>query len=285
MQGGLGLPDRENYVSIEPPMQAMRTRYQEYVGKLLALAGFDRTEQRAEAVMALETAIAQSQATREASAIDHNADQRVDACGLRARGARHGLVRILYGGGIGQAGIVRRLAAHRGDGCGGIGASQPLEAWKDYLRFHVLDRYADVLPHPSPRRPSRCSAAAATGGQQTAARSNARSTPLSRPWATPLGRCTPSATSLPSRRRACKRIVANVAAAFVRRVEAVTWMSPDTRTVALAKLKKLYVGIGYPERWQDYSDLVVDPRDAAGQSSARRGAELPPRSGPARPAR
>jgi putative endopeptidase len=59
-------------------------------------------------------------------------------------------------------------------------------------------------------------------------------------------------------------IVANVKAAFVRRVEASTWMSPATRTIALAKLKKLYVGIGYPDEWQDYSDLRVDPHDPVG---------------------
>ena len=36
-------------------------------------------------------------------------------------------------------------------------------------------------------------------------------------------------------------------------------MSPATRTQALAKLKTLYFGIGYPDTWQDYSDLAVDP--------------------------
>jgi predicted metalloendopeptidase len=61
-----------------------------------------------------------------------------------------------------------------------------------------------------------------------------------------------------------RRIVDNVTAAFIKRVEAATWMSPATRTLALAKLKTLYVGIGFPERWQDYSDLVIDPHDAVG---------------------
>jgi putative endopeptidase len=59
-------------------------------------------------------------------------------------------------------------------------------------------------------------------------------------------------------------IVANVIAAFRRRVEAATWMSPATRALALAKLKTLYFGIGYPRQWQDYSDLVVDPGDPVG---------------------
>jgi predicted metalloendopeptidase len=61
-----------------------------------------------------------------------------------------------------------------------------------------------------------------------------------------------------------RAIVANVTAAFVRRVESATWMSPTTKATALAKLKTLYVGVGYPEQWQDYSDLVVDPADPVG---------------------
>src|SRR6185436_5321307 len=59
-------------------------------------------------------------------------------------------------------------------------------------------------------------------------------------------------------------IVANVLAAFVQRVEAATWMSPATKAQALVKLKTLYIGIGYPEQWPDYSDLAVDLADAVG---------------------
>jgi predicted metalloendopeptidase len=61
-----------------------------------------------------------------------------------------------------------------------------------------------------------------------------------------------------------RAIVTNVTAAFARRVEAATWMSPATKATALAKLKTLYVGVGYPEQWQDYSDLGVDPGDPVG---------------------
>ena len=74
VQGGLGLPDREDYISAEPGKEALRARYREYIRKMLTLAGFDRADERASAVLALETAIAQSQGTREASANDHNAD-------------------------------------------------------------------------------------------------------------------------------------------------------------------------------------------------------------------
>ena len=51
-----------------------------------------------------------------------------------------------------------------------------------------------------------------------------------------------------------ERISDNVRAALTKRVEAATWMSPATKASALAKLKTLYVGIGYPDQWEDYSD-------------------------------
>jgi predicted metalloendopeptidase len=66
-------------------------------------------------------------------------------------------------------------------------------------------------------------------------------------------------------------VAANVLAALRHRVEADAWMAPATRATALEKLRILYVGIGYPETWQDYSDLAVNSADAAG--NLRRSAE------------
>jgi predicted metalloendopeptidase len=68
----------------------------------------------------------------------------------------------------------------------------------------------------------------------------------------------------PAQKARVQGIVANVRAAFIRQVERTPWMSPATRTLALAKLRTLYVGIGYPDQWQDDADLVVDPADALG---------------------
>jgi predicted metalloendopeptidase len=150
LQGGLGLTDRENYLSAEPRMQALRAKYQEYISALLAFGGSDSSDPRAAAVLALETAIAQSHATRELSANDHNADN----LWTRADFARHApgidWSAFFAAAGLGKqesfvawqptaiTGRIDRLAAAR-DG-------------KDYLRFHVVDAYADV------RAASRCRA-------------------------------------------------------------------------------------------------------------------------------
>lgn len=263
LQGGLGLPDREYYLSAEPRMQALRASYREYIGRLLALTGFDGADQRAEAVMALETAIAQTHATREASANDHNAED----LWTRAEFAREapGMDWSRFFAAAGLAGqdtfVVWQPTSVTG--VAALVASQPLQAWKDYLRFHVVDEYADVLPRAFAESALALHSATSGPAQQ-------------RPRAQRAFEATQSAMSdalgkmyveryFPAEQKArVQTIVANVMADLRRRVAAVTWMSPSTRTLALAKLDTLYVGIGYPEQWQDYSTLVVDPTDAVG---------------------
>ena len=61
-------------------------------------------------------------------------------------------------------------------------------------------------------------------------------------------------------------IIANVGTEFREHVAHAAWLSPASRKIALAKLDSLYVGIGYPEDWEDWSDLRIDPRDAFGNA-------------------
>ena len=262
LQGGLGLPDREDYLSTDATKVALRERYRAYIGKMLTLAGFDRADERATAVLALETALAQTQATREISANDHNADnvwtrsdfaQRapgmdwnvfLDAAGL---GTQEEL-------GVWQPSAVTGLAAHV--------ASQPLETWKDYLRFHATHDFADVLPRafasealalratidgaPQPSRAERA----------LAATQSAMSDAIGQMYVKRY---------FPAQQKArLERISDNVRAALMKRVEAATWMSPATKASSLLKLKTLYVGLGYPDQWEDHSSLTIDPNDPLG---------------------
>ena len=59
-------------------------------------------------------------------------------------------------------------------------------------------------------------------------------------------------------------MVANIIAAFHKRIDALDWMAPATKAEAHAKLKTLYVGIGYPEDWHNYSGLEIKADDIFG---------------------
>ena len=59
-------------------------------------------------------------------------------------------------------------------------------------------------------------------------------------------------------------MVANLITAFRKRIDALTWMDPATKAEAQAKLTTLYVGVGYPETWKDYSGYEVKADDIYG---------------------
>ena len=244
--GGLGLPDREYYVSTEPGMQALRARYREYIGRLLALAGFDRAEQRAEAVMALETALAQSQATREASANDHNADNvwtRADFA-RRAPG-------MDWSAFFAAAGLARQET---------FVAWQPtaVTVWRRWSGRSRWRRGRTTCASTSRRFRRRAAARLRRAGAGAAWRRDGTGR---QPSLACRARARGDAGGDERRRREDVR-----RALFPGRAEgagagdrgqrhrgasptgrAATWMSPGTRRVALAKLQTLYVGIGYPD--------------------------------------
>jgi predicted metalloendopeptidase len=262
LRGGLGLPDREDYLGAGAGKEERRTRYREYIRTMLTLAGFGRADERGSAVLALETAIAQSQATRETSANDRNADhvwtrsdfvRRASGMDWTAFFDEAGLARqtdfVVW-----QPSAVTGLAAEV--------AAQPLEVWKDYLRFHAIHDFADVLPHAFAEQALALHSATAAGPQPSRAERALVATQSAMRNA--LGRMYAERYFPAAQKARVERISDDVRAALTKRVEAATWMSPATKASALSKLQTLYVGLGYPDQWEDYSSLTVDPADPLG---------------------
>jgi len=140
-------------------------------------------------------------------------------------------------------------------GVASLVASRPLESWKDYLRFHVIHQSVDVLP--------RAFAEAAAEMRRDGLSREARALATTQvAMADAIGELY-AARYFPSDQKARVRaIVANVATAFREHAGRAAWLSPASRQVALAKLDRLYVGIGYPEAREDWSDLRIDAADA-----------------------
>jgi putative endopeptidase len=264
LQGGLGLPDRDSYLGAEPRQQALRARYQVHVGRLLALAGFDHAGQRAAAVVELETALARSQATRAASANDHNADHRWTRADFAREAPGMDWPAFLAAEGLGGQDTIAVWQPGAMTGVAALVASAPLGTWKDYLRVHLLDEMADVLPRAVAEEA--LAMGSAVSGQPPAPRAQRALGATQVAMGDAIGRMYAERYFSPRQKARVQAIVANVAAAFMRHVESATWLSPATRSQALAKLRTLHVGIGYPERWDGESDsgLTVDPADALG---------------------
>jgi len=262
VQGGLGLPDREDYLGPDAGKDALRGRYREYIARMLALAGFPRADERARAVLALEAALAQRQGTREASSNDRNADNLWTRSDFAQRAPGMDWTVFLDAAGLAgqqelvvwQPGAVAGLAAQVG--------AQPLDVWKDYLRFHAVHDFAEVLPRAFAEQALALRAATGTGSQLSRADRALAATQSAMRNA--LGRMYAERYFAAGQKARLERISDEVRAALIKRVEAATWMSPGTRASALSKLQTLYVGLGYPDQWEDFSSLTVEPADPLG---------------------
>ncbi len=262
VQGGLGLGVRDNYLGAEARLTAVRAAYVEHIGRMLQLAGFDHAAARAQSVVALETVIAKSQGTAGASANDHNADTRWTRADFAREAPGMDWAAFLDAAGLGRQAVFGVWQPASTTGLAAAVAAQPLEAWKDYLRFHALDRYSDLLPRAFAGPAAVMHAAAAN--EPLAPRAERALAATQAALAGPIGRMYVDRNFPAAAKARVQGIVANVIDAFARRIESLVWMSPASRAIAVAKVKSLYVGIGYPDGWQDYADLEIDPADALG---------------------
>lgn len=252
-QGGLSLVERQHYLDSSPDALAIRARHQSRIARVLDLAGFDRAAQRAEAALALETAIAQSHATREASSDERNADNlwtRADFA-RRAPGMDWSVFFAAAGLSKQDSFVVWQPTAI--EGAAKLVASHSLAAWQDYLRFRTIDLFAEALPrgfseHPPVPVPRAQRALEVTQQAMSGA----------------IGRVYAERHFPADQKARVQAIAGNVIAAFRLRVDGVSWLSAAGKVQALAKLRVLYFGVGYPEAWPNYSTLVVTPVDAVG---------------------
>ena len=267
LQGGLGLPDREHYLGADARMQALRAQYAAAIGHVLTRLGVEgigpvsSAASRVEALMALETAIARSHATRAASDNERNADTLWTRADFAREAPGMDWTAFFAAGGLSkqQSFVAWQPSALKG--VAALVASQPLRVWQDYLRVRVIGRYADVLPQAlSVQAMALRGVAADPPGSRAQRALEATQAAMS----DAVGRLYTERHFPPEQKARVQAIVANVVAAFTHRVEAATWLSPASKTMALAKLRRLYFGVGYPDRWQDHSSLVVDRADAVG---------------------
>jgi predicted metalloendopeptidase len=256
VQGGLGLMDADLYRGAEGA--ARRALYRRHVAAVLRLAGFDRTDERAARVLDLETAIAATHASSADTAdpfktnnIWRRADFDTKAPGLD------------WNAFLGAAGLDRQAAfivwqPSAVTGAAALVAARPLDAWKDYLAYHLIDEAWTALP-----RAVR-DAHLAFAGAQAQDRGEQALAATRDALGEAIGRLYVETWFPPRAKAAAAAMRENIRAAFRARIARLSWMSPATRTKALTKLAALNVGIGYPDRWTDYSDLRVVRGDAWG---------------------
>ncbi|HEY1462203.1 MAG TPA: M13 family metallopeptidase [Terriglobales bacterium] len=263
-QGGLGLPDRDNYLASSPEMNALRGQYKAHIQKILKIAGEPDPENSAAQILSLETKIAQAFAPdSEAADVSkqNNPWQRTDF-DTKAPGLDWSAYFQSSGLAAQKDFIVWQPSAVIG--VSALVRSESIDTWKAYLRFHLLEHYASVLSASVSTEHFAFYGKILSGTQQIPDRSEQAIAATNGALGQAIGQLYTKLYFPPETKTSAQEMVRNLIAAYRGRISNLAWMSPQTKQKALAKLAALKVIVGYPDVWIDYSPLPVVRGDAFG---------------------
>ncbi len=264
-QGGLGLPDRDYYVRDDSTARTLRTAYLEYVSRTLGLLGDAPAVADSEArrILALETPLAHASLTR-VERRDPNANYHklalAAADSLTPNLPWHAFLRdagapATTAINIGQPGFFKAADS--------LMAAAPLADWRAYLRWHFARHLAPYLSSPFVDASFRYQQAV-SGVKEQQPRWKRCIQAANFMLGDALGAAYVKETFTPDARRRARDMVDHLVAALDARLHTLEWMGDSTRAQAVGKLRAFGRKIGYPDKWRDYSTLLIDRKDFAG---------------------
>jgi putative endopeptidase len=264
MQGGLGLPDRAYYLDQSDRFKDIRAKYVAHIARMLTLGGRADGEAKAARILALETAIARAHWTVDATSDVARANNVWTRADLSRKAPGMDWAAWLAGAGLsGQ----ETFGAWQPSAIAGISklvAGQPVAVWKDYLAFHAIERGAPYLSKAFVDEHFAFNGTVLAGTPQQRERWKRGVDNTSTALGEAVGKIYVERHFTPEAKAQVQEMVKNILAAFDKRIDRLDWMTPQTKAQAKAKLAVFRVGVGYPDKWRDYSGLTITAGDAYG---------------------
>jgi putative endopeptidase len=264
LQGGLGMPNRDYYLSGDADMAAIRGKYKGYVAALLKQAGMADADAKAAAIYALEEKIAKAQASIIETEDVHKANNPWPVADFAKKAPGLDWATYLQAAGLGdqqvidawQPGAIAKLSA--------LTKSESLQAWKDWLAFHAINRNTAVLPKAFDDLSFGFYGTTLNGTPKQRDRWKRALSAVNGALGDAVGKLYVEKYFPASSRAQVQQLVANLLAEFPERIDKLDWKSAETKAKSKEKVAATVVGVGYPDTWRDYSALEIRPDDALG---------------------
>jgi putative endopeptidase len=258
-QSGLGMPNRDYYLNKSEKFDAYRAAYLGYVTKLFELIGDKAPAGSAARVVALENRIATVAWAPERQRSVKDTNNPMDRAGLRKLVPSVDWDVVLAGVGLGDAQhfIVNETTAIR-DGAKLLD-TQPIDAWKAYLTFHLVNARAADLPRAFDEASFGFHSKTLRGIEQQRDRWKRGITAVDNCIGEGLGELYAKKHFPPDHKAKMDELIVNLRTGLKSRLESSGWMDEATRAEALKKLEAFEARIGYPVKWRDYSALTIEP--------------------------
>ena len=272
-QDGLGLPDRDYYLSDEATLTKIRAQYVSHIAQMLALAGDERAKRDAKQIVALETALAKVQWTKV-----ENRDPVKLYNLIKTEDLSKVAPQLDWQAYLGAAGLQGKVTAINMSqpsyfkGLSALVRSTPLPVWKRYVRWQVLSAYAPYLSKAFVDSHFAFYGTTLQGVPENRIRWKRGVSLVDRMMGEALGEAYVARYFPPESKQRVDALVKNLLDAYRLDIDTLDWMGAETKREAHAKLAAITTKIGYPDHWRDYSALEVKADDLVG--NVMRGAEF-----------
>lgn len=263
-QSGLGLPDRDWYLSSDDAThEAARAAYRTYIGTVLGLAGHARAATAADSIMAIERQIAEAHWDRVQNRQAELTYNKRTLAELEAMAPGIAWGPLLQGLGVQETTFVVNQPSFI-EALDDIWQGHSLDAWKDWYAFKTVDAFAGYLSDAFVQAQFDFEGRVLGGQQEMEPRWKRGVNAVDAALGEVVGKLYVERHFQEASKQRMDQLIENLRAAFRQGIDELEWMTPETKAKAQEKLASFNTKIGYPDEWKDYSGLDVVAEDLVG---------------------
>ncbi len=257
-QGGLGLPERDYYLKDEPEQKRVRDAYIVHVEKLLKLASFSKKdiERAQDIVMRIETRLARAsmkkEDVRDPEKVYHKVSLSPFWKTYFARVGAKNIQKMI----MGQPDFFKEVMV--------MFKEIPLDEWKVYLEWHLINDFAGALSDPFVKENFRFYSQVMYGTKKMKPLWRRGLSATNGALGEPFGTLYVKAYFPESAKKKMDALVSDLFDVYAERMQKLDWMSPATKKKAITKLRAISRKIGYPKKWDMYKGVVIKADDYFG---------------------
>ncbi|MEP2024225.1 MAG: M13-type metalloendopeptidase [Reichenbachiella sp.] len=259
-QGGLGLPDRDYYTKTDEKSKDIRAKYLTHITKMLQFLGDteDNASAQAERIMAIETRMAEASMTNVERRNTPALYNPMSLDELSERVSAVDWATYLADMGVENIDTLIVMQPLFMDEYEAITTEVPIDEIKEYLRWDCLNNAANFLNYDIVKANFDFYSKELRGVEEMRPRWKRVIGTTSGVLGEAIGKLYVEEVFPPEAKQKATAMVDNIMQVYAERIKALDWMTDSTKIRALEKLDKMSVKIGYPDKWIDYSSMVVN---------------------------
>ncbi len=262
-QGGIGMPDRDYYVSDDPTKQELLVAYEAHIARMMGMVGYDEeaAASAAAAVLAIETQLAEASRPAEEMRVIERLYNKIDRAGLDELTPELSWSTYLEATHYPDITDISVATPEFFEALQTVLGETEMDDLKTYLKWHAVHGLANRLPSDLIEAEFEFFGKKLAGVKEIRPRWKRCVAATEAALGEVIGRVYVKERFAGNSKDVALAMIADIEKAFENGLPGLAWMDDETRGRAMEKVGTLQDKIGFPDEWRDYSNLAVTTDD------------------------